>query len=98
MERGIVINGLAVLIRPSLSFVALDQYYGDCVIGGPGSFVLPVHEPEDFAIAIRQKLILEVSGWKALSVPKPAAFGGKVDCLIGQTLQPGLLEKNTQSP
>lgn len=98
LERGIVINGLAVLIRPSQPFAALDQYYSDCVIGGPGSFVLPVHEPEDFAIAIRQKLILEVSGRKAVAVPKPAAFGGKVDCLTGQIQQPGLLENNTLSP
>lgn len=64
--------------------------------GGPGSFVFPVHGPEDFAIAIRRKLILEVSGWEALTLAKPAAFGGKVDCLTGQIVQPGILEKNTQ--
>lgn len=67
MKRGVVIDGLAVLIRPSASFVALDQYDKDCVIGGPGSFVLPVYDPEDFAIAIRQKLILEASG----GIPHP---------------------------
>ena len=96
LERGIVINGLAVLIRPSASFVALDQYYKECVIGGPGSFVLPVHESKDFAIAIRQKLILEVSGWKPALLPRPAALEGKVDCLTGQVLQPGLMEQNIQ--
>ncbi|WOS66059.1 DUF1194 domain-containing protein [Sinorhizobium fredii] len=82
LERGIVINGLAVLIRPSASFVALDRYYRDCVIGGPGSFVLAVHDPADFAVAIRQKLILEVSGSKLALLPKAAAWESRPNCSI----------------
>ncbi|MCO5963681.1 DUF1194 domain-containing protein [Sinorhizobium meliloti] len=81
LERGIIINGLAVLIRPSVSFVALDRYYEECVIGGPGSFVLPIHEPQDFAVSIRQKLILEVSGSKLAPLPKAAGWEGRPDCL-----------------
>jgi hypothetical protein len=59
LARGIIINGLAIMIRPSDTYGPLDHYYRDCVVGGPGSFVLAVHEAEDFAIAIHQKLILE---------------------------------------
>jgi hypothetical protein len=41
LARGIVINGMAILIRPSTSAVPLDQYYAECVIGGPGSSWFP---------------------------------------------------------
>ncbi|MCZ4092041.1 MULTISPECIES: DUF1194 domain-containing protein [Sinorhizobium] len=91
--RGIIVNGLAILIRPSVSTGPLDQYYSECVIGGPGSFVLPVHEPEDFAIAIRQKLILEVSGLTPPPALHLAATAPGTDCLIGEKLRPGFLDR-----
>ena len=62
VSAGIVVNGLPILIRPSATVRDLDRYYADCVVGGPGSFVLPIRAPGEFATAIRQKLILEVSG------------------------------------
>ncbi len=40
----------------------LDVYYEDCVIGGPGAFIVPVRERPQFADAIRNKLVLEVAG------------------------------------
>mgnify|MGYP001466633318 CR=1 FL=1 len=83
---GIVINGLAIMIRPSAAYGSLSEYYADCVIGGPGAFVLPVQEPEDFAIAIRRKLILEVSGTEPPVRVIPAA--GNSDCMIGEKLRP----------
>jgi hypothetical protein len=93
VERGIVINGLAILIRPSVSTGPLDQYYAECVIGGPGSFVLPVHEAEDFAVAIRQKLILEVSGVAPRPMLSLAAGEPVADCMIGEKLRPGFLDR-----
>ncbi|THK37679.1 DUF1194 domain-containing protein [Ensifer sp. MPMI2T] len=93
ISRGIIINGLAILIRPSVSTGPLDQYYAQCVIGGPGSFVLPVHEPEDFAIAIRQKLILEVSGLPPPPTLQLTATTPGADCLIGEKLRPGFLDR-----
>ncbi|MCG5482337.1 MAG: DUF1194 domain-containing protein [Sinorhizobium meliloti] len=93
VSRGIIINGLAILIRPSVSTGPLDQYYAECVIGGPGSFVLPVHEPEDFAIAIRQKLILEVSGLTPAPALRLAAGEAAADCMIGEKLRPGFLDR-----
>lgn len=84
---GIVINGLAIMIRPSASHGPLDQYYGDCVIGGPGAFVISVQKPEDFATAIRRKLVLEVSGHQPPARLLPAA--SHADCMIGEKLRPG---------
>ena len=89
---GIIVNGLAIMIRPSAVYGPLDQYYADCVIGGPGAFVLPVQEPEDFAIAIRRKLILEVSGREPHPRVIPAA-GASSDCMIGEKLRPGFLDR-----
>ncbi|MCF3641220.1 DUF1194 domain-containing protein [Rhizobium sp. TRM95111] len=87
IQLGIVVNGLAIMVRPSVAYGALDRYYADCVIGGPGAFVLPVHKREDFAQAIRRKLILEVSGREAPARIVPAAAA---DCMIGERLRPGL--------
>jgi hypothetical protein len=40
----------------------LDHYYQDCVIGGPGAFIVPVREARHFAGAIRSKLVREIAG------------------------------------
>ncbi len=63
VKQGITINGLPVLLNPSpmVGNLRLDDYYRDCVIGGPGSFVVPVTTLTDFAPAIRRKLILEIA-------------------------------------
>jgi hypothetical protein len=84
LEAGIIINGLALMLRPSGTSSGLDNYYGDCVIGGPGSFVLPVHDIEDFAVAIRRKLVLEVSGLTPEARVQRIAAEPKADCLMGE--------------
>ena len=68
VARGIVINGLPILNERRQPFdlptpieLALDQYYTEYVIGGPGSFVIPVQDIEDFRIAILNKLIREIA-------------------------------------
>ena len=40
----------------------LDEYYANCVIGGPGSFLIPVTDWANFPEAIRRKLVLELAG------------------------------------
>ncbi|WP_274626334.1 DUF1194 domain-containing protein [Arvimicrobium flavum] len=87
VSGGIIINGLPILIRPSqmtaAMFGTVDRYYSDCVTGGPGSFVLPIHDASEFATAIRLKLILEVSGLAAR--PRVLAVAAlPVDCLVGE--------------
>jgi hypothetical protein len=92
VAAGIVINGLPVQIDAPLHLAVggteLAAYYRDCVIGGPGAFVLPVTEEDQLLEAIRRKLVLEIAGLPARLVP--AAAGGAaaaVDCLIGERLR-----------
>jgi hypothetical protein len=55
---GITINGLPILgVEP-----ALDAYYRENVIGGPGAFVVPVQDDESFSRAVLKKLVTEVAG------------------------------------
>ena len=44
------------------AFEQLDVYYEDCVIGGPGSFVIAIRERDQFKEATRNKLVMEVAG------------------------------------
>jgi hypothetical protein len=66
LAKGITINGLPILLkRPNASTLDIDQldiYYEDCVIGGPGAFVVPIRERDQFKDAIRTKLVLEIAG------------------------------------
>ena len=94
LEDGIVINGLPIMLkRPSYGWSSisdLDLYYEDCVIGGPGSFVIPVRAPEHFAQAIRRKMILEIAGVQppaARVVPASLPERPKMDCLIGERMR-----------
>jgi hypothetical protein len=61
-------------------------YYEDCVIGGPGAFVITVDEVSQFPAAIRRKLVLEIAGVDAQPKLIPAAFASapRIDCLIGE--------------
>lgn len=65
LRKGITINGLPLLIRPSnwgfVDIANLDEYYQDCVIGGPGSFVIAIRDRKDFARATRTKLVMEIA-------------------------------------
>ncbi|RWR27032.1 DUF1194 domain-containing protein [Sinirhodobacter populi] len=69
IARGITINGLPLMTNdPDMAFggwgdiADLDKYYADCVIGGPGSFLIPVTDWEQFAGAVQRKLVLELAG------------------------------------
>ncbi len=93
LAQGIVINGLPIMLRPSMwggrLMVGLDLYYTDCVIGGPGSFLLPVQEPEQLAEAIRQKLLLEIAGLEPRVVLAQLQGRERVDCMIGERMWRG---------
>ena len=67
VAAGVTINGLPIINnRPSPfgwpSMPNLDLYYRDCVIGGPGAFIVVAKNFADFARAVRKKLILEIAG------------------------------------
>lgn len=89
LDRGVVINGLPIVIdRPgSLDIPDLDSYFIACVIGGPGAFVIPVRAADQFAEAIRRKLILEIAGLApGPELVRRADDDPPVDCMIGERL------------
>ncbi|MGX9431019.1 MULTISPECIES: DUF1194 domain-containing protein [Bradyrhizobium] len=91
LEKGIVINGLPIMVKePSYSTMDidnLDQYYEDCVIGGPGSFVVTIKEREKFNEAIRTKLLMEVAGRTPERKIVPVAEKEpRVSCMIGEKI------------
>jgi len=96
VRKGVTINGLPIMLKtPVASMIDLpnlDVYYEDCVIGGPGAFLVPVRERHQFADAIRNKLVLEVAGIslrrriapEALVVP--VVSPPRVSCTIGEQM------------
>ena len=102
VKRGIVINGLPIMLKVGQTggfgwgqdIADLDAYYAQCVIGGPGSFSIPIRKSEEFATATRQKLLQEISALPELvpplftrvqfgPAPRAPTISG-VDCEIGE--------------
>jgi len=96
LAKGITINGLPIMVKePSYSTMDIDNldwYYEDCVIGGPGSFVVPIKDKDKFREAIRTKLLLEVAGRTPERRIVPVAEKvqaerePRVSCLIGEKI------------
>jgi hypothetical protein len=91
LERGITINGLPIMLkRPtpgSIDIENLDVYYEDCVVGGPGSFVIPIRERAQFREATRTKLVQEIAGRDAAPRVVPAAASApRISCTIGERM------------
>jgi hypothetical protein len=91
LEKGITINGLPIMVKePSYSTMDienLDFYYEDCVIGGPGSFVVSIKDRDKFKEAIRTKMLLEVAGRTPERPMVPVAEKEpRVSCVIGEKI------------
>jgi uncharacterized protein DUF1194 len=88
VAKGITVNGLPIMLRRPgyLDIPELDIYYKDCVIGGQGSFMVPVRERDQFAQAIKTKILLEVAGleWPQSLLMRTQA-GPSTNCLVGET-------------
>ncbi|HWP25902.1 MAG TPA: DUF1194 domain-containing protein [Xanthobacteraceae bacterium] len=91
VAKGITINGLPIMLkRPypgAMDIENLDVYYEDCVIGGPGAFVVPIRAREEFKSAIRTKLVLEIAG----RTPMPRLLRAsesrpRISCTIGERM------------
>ncbi len=73
VAAGITINGLAIINQRPRPWSAgepnirggLDGYYRENVAGGPGAFVLVVHDFASFGEALARKLITEIAGLPA---------------------------------
>src|SRR5215213_7390849 len=91
LAKGIVINGLPIMLKEpqpgSIDIKDLDIYYEDCVIGGPGAFVIPIREPDKFKDAIRTKLVLDIAQHKGEPRVIPAAAEApRISCSIGEQM------------
>lgn len=94
LVEGFVINGLPlVLNRPNYGFADianLDEYYQDCVIGGPGSFMIPIRDRKQFVEATRTKLVLEVASLpqprEAIMIHRAQAREPRVSCMVGERM------------
>lgn len=99
VKQGITINGLPLMTRSGFTSVYdvndLDRYYTDCVIGGPGAFMIPVNDWTQFPEAIRRKLVLELAGpdspqWAANEAAHPPVVLAQdrpvTDCQIGEKM------------
>ena len=91
VEKGVIINGLPIMVKePSYSTMDignLDFYYEDCVIGGPGSFVITIKERDKFKEAIRTKLVLEIAGRTPERRIVPVnSKEPRVNCMIGEKI------------
>lgn len=90
LMRGITINGLPLMTTDAMSELwgidDLDVYYANCVIGGPGAFVLPVLAWDEFAAAVKRKLILEIAARPVPLVRVSATSDTAYDCLIGEKI------------
>ena len=96
LARGIEINGLPLMTREGMGsqwhLDDLDEYYRNCVIGGPASFVLPVLDWMDFPQSVRRKLVLELAGRPP---PRDEALirpvqGAGYDCFAGEKIWNGI--------
>ncbi len=91
IDAGITINGLPIMLKRAnpgtMDIPNLDVYYEDCVIGGPGAFVVPIREREKFVQAIHTKLVLEVAGRQPPARVVPAsAQAPRISCTIGEKM------------
>jgi len=69
MARGVTVNGLAIQNEER----ELATWYLKNVITGPNAFVMAVTGYEDFAVAIKRKLIREIENLPKLSMMRPAS-------------------------
>ena len=91
LAAGITINGLPIMLkRPyvgTMDIENLDVYYEDCVIGGPGAFVIPIREREKFIEATRTKLLLEIAGRQPEARVVPTSSQEpRISCTIGEKI------------
>ena len=88
--RGIAINGLPVMLKAVsyLDIENLDLYYEDCVVTGPGAFVIPIRERSQFVDATRTKLVREIAQAPeppgAAAITRVQAKEPRVSCMLGE--------------
>jgi uncharacterized protein DUF1194 len=91
VAKGVTINGLPIMLKRSIGYwdvADLDLYYRDWVIGGPGAFMVPVRDRDQFAQAIKTKIIREIADLRpdpnAGVRLTPVQAEGQTNCLAGE--------------
>ncbi len=100
IAQGVVINGLPVMDDMANGyFPNLDKYYAGCVTGGRGAFVVVVKSYRDYAIAMRRKLILEISG-NETRLKEAMSRTGEISLLrkVAAPARPGQVEVLPSAP
>lgn len=96
VRAGVTINGLPIMLKAPGYFDIpnLEAYYRDCVVGGPGAFLVPARDKDQFRDAIKTKILLEVAGLEpdagegfagTAARVIPAQDAARTDCLAGET-------------
>ncbi|MEK1886357.1 MAG: DUF1194 domain-containing protein [Phyllobacterium sp.] len=90
----ITVDGLPIMLNAATDPDALpdlDDYYAACVIGGEGAFLLKVTDVSHFEDAIRNKLVVEITGVRLSDYKGPPAetvqYLKPYNCLIGEEAQ-----------
>src|SRR6187551_1648202 len=91
LSKGFVINGLPIMLKDpigsGMDIDALDIYYEDCVIGGPGAFVIPIKQRSQFKEATRTKLLQEIAAVPPEPRVRPASSSApRMSCLVGEQI------------
>jgi hypothetical protein len=91
LSAGITINGLPIMLKRPNTFTMdienLDIYYEDCVIGGPGAFIVAIQNREQFKEATRTKLVLEIAGRTPERRVVPVqARQPRISCMVGEQM------------
>jgi hypothetical protein len=87
VAKGITINGLPIMLKRPSGFgdmEHLDLYYKNCVIGGEGSFIVPVRERQQFADAIRTKIVREIAALPTSRMIQKVQVEPSVSCTEGE--------------
>lgn len=100
IAEGVTINGLPIMFRRlagSPEMEGLDLYYQECVIGGAGSFMIPLHDPEQFAMVIRTKIMREIAGRQ--EPPSLVILAqNRMDCVTGERQKDEDVRKDRKKP
>jgi hypothetical protein len=91
LAKGVTVNGLPIMLkrptRATMDIENLDVYYEDCVIGGPGAFVIPIRERAQFKDATRTKLVFEIASLPVTPhLQRASAQAPRISCTIGERM------------
>jgi Protein of unknown function (DUF1194) len=88
VSLGIAINGLPIMLNQPNSIWDIDNldlYFRDCVIGGPGAFMIPVRQGHQFVEAIKAKILREISDLgPSEALIRPTQAPAPTNCLKGE--------------